>query len=216
MRIDWHCVCGDSEPAHTSRSDGERCNGWCQKTERDCNGMGYRPIPHVLRPAAFAAILAEAERRYLPKFFTCDLSTDYQSLIGQGGLLLPDGGYHGRFIWLLRESGTEFYRLDDQQPQDYLHSKVGMDYWTDPKQGHQDTLIFLWDGDELHEITREAGLTMLNMAVVRTESHNCHGANWHDHSCTHRRRSIAPDGTHMHRAGVMACSLCAPEEVIAQ
>jgi len=108
IQIDWHCECGDGPASHYSRPDGEVCFGWCQQTDHDCNGMGYRPINHTRRPPAFAAMLealwnAGGGERW-PKHFSVDISTDYQTIIG-----LPEGQ---PFIWIVREMGTHLLLLD--------------------------------------------------------------------------------------------------------
>jgi hypothetical protein len=104
IHIDWHCVCGDGPQSHVSRPDGEYCHGHCQKTERDCDGRGYRPADHQDRTPAITALFAAAERANLPHAYTCDLSTDYQTLMQ----------YDGAFISVLRTNGTELYPLDNQ------------------------------------------------------------------------------------------------------
>jgi len=110
IQIDWHCECGDGPASHYSRPDGEVCYGWCQQTDHDCNGMGYRPINHTRRPPAFAAMLEalwdvgkDGGERW-PKHFTCDLSSDYKTI-----LTLDEGQ---PFIWVVREMGTHLLTLD--------------------------------------------------------------------------------------------------------
>jgi len=143
MQIDWHCVCGDGEGSHRSTAEGEQCWGHCQKTDRDCAGLGYRPIEHTWRPPAFAAILQTAIDRRQPEHYTCDLSTDYQAL----------KFYQGRFIWICRSMGTHLYLLDWQmsdEARDWTR-----DYTVSALKYHareasaQQAQAYYWDGSTL-------------------------------------------------------------------
>jgi hypothetical protein len=159
MRIDWHCICGDAEASHSSRPEGEECHGWCQKTERDCNGKGYRPIPHTDRTPAFSAILTEARRHYMPKAYTCDLSSDYRALVTHAA------DAPTRFIWLLRRNGTELYRLNGTDAQSLQVAGAGYDYWTgegrisEPEEDR--TRAYYWNGKRLIEVDYEQGRRIL-------------------------------------------------------
>lgn len=145
LHIDWHCLCGDAAASHVSRPEGEECHGWCQRTERDCKGKGYRPIAHTERTPAISAIFDAAGSRFLPKYWTCDLSSDYRTLIAADA--------PRQFIWLLRTSGTELYRLgDDDEPLTVQAGLAGLRYWTSEREGHADTLVFHWNGSALVEI----------------------------------------------------------------
>ena len=155
IQIDWHCLCGDSAASHVSTAEGEECRGHCQKTDHDCAGRGYRPIAHVGRTPAISAIFAAAARTYWPKSYTCDLSTDYQSLLD----------YDGPFIWVLREMGTHLYRLDSEDPDwtwGYVRSSL---HWL--RDNHPEAKVFSWSPlkGELAEVDYE---TALAIAAVRT------------------------------------------------
>lgn len=146
MNIDWHCLCGDSLSSHNSRADGEVCYGHCQRTERDCLSFGYRPIPHDGRNPAVSALLTEVNRYYLPRNYSCDVSTDYQALTG------PDA-YIGRFIWVLRYNGTELYRMDEVTPTEAQGSLIGLDYWAENGTVEDTPVrIYYWDTTVLQEV----------------------------------------------------------------
>ena len=135
LDIDWHCVCGDAEASHRSRPESEECWGHCQKMARDCAGQGYRPIDHAGRTPAISAIFERAMLSELPEAYTCDLSTDYQSLLH----------YTGSFIWVARTSGTELYLLEPEAEggrewlRGYVKSALG---WH--KDNHPEALVFYW------------------------------------------------------------------------
>ena len=152
--VDWHCLCGDGPQSHVSYGDREECHGHCQKTERDCAGLGYRPIDQTRRTPAISAIFAAARQHFLPRAFTCDLSTDYQTLLD----------YDGRFVWVLRQSGTELYRLDDVTPEALDYSIAAYRYWTGEGRSRADAeeqRVYVWDGESLQEHSAEEALFIL-------------------------------------------------------
>jgi hypothetical protein len=92
-------------------------------------------------------MLEHSNRLMLPEHFTCDLSTDYQSL----------QTYDGRFVWVLRTNGTEFYRTD-VDPKALQYSLAAYSYWTED---HSPVHAFFWDGDTLAEIPISEGRHIL-------------------------------------------------------
>jgi hypothetical protein len=165
MHIDWHCLCGDVGSAHVSYPEGERCVSHCQQTRYDCEGKGYRPIPHTDRCPAFSAMLQASRSKFLPKAFTSDLSLDYMRLMGTPTDREVREAYTGRFIWVLRESGTEFYCLDGMTHQDLMGSLAGYAYWTGDGRG-RDTqqFVYYWDGQRLVEIEEHIGTRLIRHA----------------------------------------------------
>jgi len=154
IRIDWHCLCGDGLSSHVDRPEGPECHGHCQKTDHDCAGRGYRPIDQTRRTPAISAIFAAARQHFLPRAFTCDLSTDYQTLLD----------YDGRFVWVLRQSGTELYRLDDVTPEALDYSIAAYRYWTGEGRSRGDLdeqRVYVWDGESLQEHSAEEALFIL-------------------------------------------------------
>src|SRR5262245_26063074 len=102
MQVDWHCLCGDPLGSHRTTAEGEECWGHCQKTPRDCRGLGYRPIDHSGRTPAITAIFAKAIELGLPHAYSVDLSSDYRMLIGQAF----------SFLWIIRENGSDIISLE--------------------------------------------------------------------------------------------------------
>jgi len=153
MQIDWHCVCGDGSGSHRSTPDGEQCWGHCQKTAKDCAGLGYRPIAHTRRPAGFAAILTAAIDRRQPEHYTCDLSTDYQSLLN----------YEGRFIWICRQMGTHLFLLDVDKPIDRewvsKYTVESLRYLAREATA-QKSQCYFWDGYTLGAVTFGEAVTI--------------------------------------------------------
>jgi hypothetical protein len=146
LHIDWHCRCGDAGASHQTRADREECVGHCQRTERDCQGRGYRPIPHTERTPAIEAIFTAAgssEQRW-PRYYTMDLSTDYQALMRDDA---PQ-----RFLWILRESGTELYPLDSMNlwTKDYVRTALR---WQE--ENHPEAHVFHWNGFTLDPVSYE-------------------------------------------------------------
>lgn len=161
MDIDWHCVCGDPGSSHSSRPDGERCVGHCQRTDHDCAGQGFRPIDHAARNPAITAIFAAAMQRELPEAYSMDLSTDYQALLS----------YEGRFVWVLRNNGTEFYRLDDVRPEDLQHALVAYRYWA-LEEPNPNTHVYLWSGEGLGKIDPRMGEFVIQDTLHSLDSLN--------------------------------------------
>lgn len=164
--IDWHCMCGDVASAHVSYPEGERCVSHCQKTAYDCEGKGFRPVPHTDRSPAVSAIFTAARLNFLPKAYTSDLSLDYQTLMGTPTDRDPDReAYTGRFVWLLRQNGTEFYRLDGATHADLMGSLAAFQYWTGEGRGRdQEQYVFYWDGEYLSEIEAHSGVGLIRQA----------------------------------------------------
>jgi hypothetical protein len=155
LHIDWHCVCGDAASSHVSRADKEECHGHCQRTARDCNGAGYRPIPHMNRTPAISAIFTAAGQVQWPKHYTCDLSTDYQVLTRDDA---PD-----RFLWILREMGTNLIHLDrtDEWTQGYNRSALK---WF--AENHPEAHVFHWNGFTLSEVNYDTARVLLAVPPV--------------------------------------------------
>lgn len=165
MHVDWHCLCGDVGSAHVSYPEGERCVSHCQHTAYDCEGKGYRPIPHTDRVPAFSAMLQAARSHFLPRAYTSDLSLDYMALVGTPTDRESREAYTGRFVWVLRESGTEFYRLDGQTHHDLMGSLAAFGYWTGDGRGKdRQQFVFYWDGSALHEIEEAMGTRLIHHA----------------------------------------------------
>jgi len=166
IRIDWHCLCGDALASHADRPEGPECHGHCQRTPLDCKGLGFRPIDQTRRSPAIVAIFAEARSKWLPRAYTCDLSSDYQTLTGWNRETQQfEEPYEGRFIWILRENGTEFYRLDDVTPEDLGHSLGAYKYWTGEGGGDREQHplhVYLWDATGLNEIRPAQGEFLLS------------------------------------------------------
>ena len=161
IRVDWHCLCGDALASHADRPEGPECHGHCQGTPLDCKGLGFRPIDQTRRNPAIAAIFAEARSKFLPRAYTCDLSSDYQTLTGWNPKAQRfEEPYEGRFIWVLRENGTEFYRLDDVNPEYLSYALAAYKYWTGEGRGEEALHaqhVYLWDATGLNEIRPAQG-----------------------------------------------------------
>lgn len=205
LNIDWHCVCGDAAASHVSRADTEECHGHCQKTERDCLGLGYRPFDHSGRTPAISAIFKAAGEIRWPAHYTCDLSTDYQALAR--GVDAPS-----RFLWILRESGTHLIHLDKTDQWSMGYNRSSLDWLS---KNHPEAHVFHWNGYTLDEVNWDTAKTLVVIPPVeryrQMGEYSCHGPTWHNASCEHRIVSPAPGGDHTHNAGVMVCTLCAPE-----
>lgn len=152
LHIDWHCLCGDSPASHVSRAAGEECHGHCQSTPKACRGFGYRPIDHTGRTPAISAIFTAAGQLGLPKHYTCDLSLDYQTLVG------PDAPQ--RFLWVVRESGTNIYPLeviafDENWTTGYLRAAL-----TYHEKNHPEAQVFHWNGYTLSPINWDTARTL--------------------------------------------------------
>lgn len=158
LHIDWHCLCGDALASHTTRASGEECHGHCQRTEHDCRGFGYRPINHDARTPAIEAIFiaAGSSPDQWPRHYTMDLSTDYQTLIREDA---PT-----RFIWILRESGTELYPLDmdDNWTPGYVRAALG---WQ--AENHPEALVFHWNGYTLEPVNYATAKTLAALPPIR-------------------------------------------------
>jgi len=146
LHIAWHCECGDAESSHYTTEDGEVCYGWCRNTERDCAGQGYRPISHTRRPASFTAMLKaigeDGNHPHWPAHYTCDLSTDYQTIIRD----LDDGDC---FIWIVREMGTHLYPLKYLATDEYGFIRQAMQYH---ERNTPASHVFHWTGETLERI----------------------------------------------------------------
>jgi len=152
MRIDWHCVCGDGESVHRSHPrDGEICNGHCQRTERECH-TGYRPIDHSYHPPAFKAMLAALEgdeHPWWPAAYTCDVSSDYQMLREIQTHWDADIAGDERFVWIVRESGTQFLPLAYLPTDEHSFMRQALSYH---KRNHAEARIYFWDGQTIARI----------------------------------------------------------------
>jgi hypothetical protein len=141
----------------------------------DCKGQGYRPIDQTRRSPAIKAIFEMARRTFLPKAYTCDLAIDYEALTGWNRQTQRfEEPYEGRFIWILRQNGTEFYRLDDQTPEDLGRSIGAYRYWTglDNHGGGAAEHVYMWNGELLVEVTPQMGETLLRDARHSLDSLN--------------------------------------------
>lgn len=159
LHIDWHCVCGDAAASHVSRATGEECHGHCQRTEKDCDGRGYRPIDHQDRTPAIEAIFTAAgsSDKHWPQHYSCDLSTDYQML------MRPDAPE--RFIWILREMGTQLYPLD-QEAWSTGYTRGALGYFRD---NHPEAHVFHWNGFTLEPINYDTALALASVRPIRQE-----------------------------------------------
>jgi len=161
LHIAWHCVCGDAESSHYTQEDGEMCYGWCRDTERDCAGRGYRPINHTRRPASFTAMLLaigeDGNHPHWPAHYTCDLSTDYQTIIRD----LDDGD---AFIWIVREMGTHLYPLKWIPDDKNGFVRQAMVYHA---RENTDALVYVWNGtDKLSRITYDMAREIVRNAAA--------------------------------------------------
>lgn len=158
LHIQWHCVCGDVPESHVSRADREECHGHCQKTDHDCAGQGYRPIEHSQRTPAIEAIFTAAgsSDEHWPKHYTSDLSVDYKWLIA------PDAPQ--RFIWILREMGTNLYPLDGGAPDGYVRAALR---WM--QSNHPEAHVFHWNGFSLVPVTYDTALTLAAVPPIKYE-----------------------------------------------
>jgi hypothetical protein len=158
LHIDWHCLCGDALTSHSTKADGERCVGHCQGTPLDCRGFGYRPIDHSGRTPAISAIFEMAGRLQMPKHYTCDLSTDYKALT------VPDAP--DRFLWVVRESGTHLYPL--QQVLAFNESWTAgyiMASLTYHEQNHDGAQCFHWNGYTLDPVNWDTAKTLAVLPI---------------------------------------------------
>lgn len=158
LHIDWHCECQDGPASHYSADDGEKCYGWCQGTDHDCAGLGYRPIAHTRRPAAFVAMLkaiGEDSERW-PKHYSVDLSSDYKTVLD-----LDDGD---AFIWVVREMGTHLYPLKYIPDDKVGFIRQAMVYHA---RENTDALVYVWNGtDKLSRITYDMAREIVRNAAA--------------------------------------------------
>jgi len=143
LHIDWHCVCGDGPASHYTTEKGEQCYGWCQQTDKDCAGQGYRPIEHAYYPYAWTpmieAIGTDSER--WPKHYTIDLSSDYQ--------VVRDLDESDEFIWVVREMGTHLYPLKYLPTDVHGFIRQALQYH---ERNHEVAHVFHWTGETLERI----------------------------------------------------------------
>lgn len=160
LHIDFHCVCGDAAASHVTRASGEECHGHCQRTAKDCRGFGYRPINHDARTPAISAIFTAAgsSEEHWPQHYSCDLSTDYQMLIRPDA---PD-----RFIWILREMGTQLYPLD-QEAWGTGYVKAALGWMAD---NHPEAHVFHWNGFSLEPISYDTARALAAVPSIKREA----------------------------------------------
>jgi hypothetical protein len=127
--------------------------------DRDCKN--FTPVVMDGSNPAYDALLAEANRLGRPLVYTSDLFRDWQATQQNGG--------RERFVWGLREHGTDLYWLD--LPED---GRLWAWDWMRASQAcNPTTRWYVWTGSRLIEVTGAVALSVLRSPEEAVEGvHN--------------------------------------------
>lgn len=163
------------------RVEGRTHHDWV--TDHTWLAHTYLPADITIESPAFKAMLKVVRETGFPSSYTSDLFRDYQNLTGTGRVYKGQPMEDERFVWVLRQMGTHMFRHDG-------YGRGGLRYHIEQT---PDARFFIWNRFTLEEVNADTA-----SAVLAVSATTCHGATWHDGSCTHTgmemRRSTV-DGT---------------------
>ncbi len=108
---------------------------------------------HMEAYRAYQALVKESKAQGLPKAFAADLTThDHEALSRMG-----EGNRPIRFVWILRECGTEFVS--------WHHAQALVEYYQRP--ATEQVLFYIYDDGGLMDATADQALQFARESLPR-------------------------------------------------